>query len=276
MIFHFDRAQLQRMFQHMQLGRVAKALTALAQDAVAIATRPGDDTMFPPGASKLGGAPDLPSGLPWPDWNGIPLAFCAQIALTDVHHQAQAVGLPGSGLLSFFIDYQQRADGSDASMRDGWRVLFFPHDTALLRTALPAVLPAQGRFGAATMLFYAGLSLPANPTVRSSALQLTDDERRYYENWYSDQQTALPAPRHQLFGEATQLQDDIFLTCTQAAPGLRDPAHAAQDWQLLLQLDSDEACGMQWGSAGMLSFVIERSALAARQFDQAWAVLQSD
>ncbi len=47
-------------------------------------------------------------------------------------------------------------------------------------------------------------------------------------------------------------------------------------WQLLLQVDSDDQAGMRWGSSGRLYFWIEKSALAARRFDNIWMALQSD
>jgi len=47
---------------------------------------------------------------------------------------------------------------------------------------------------------------------------------------------------------------------------------AAEDWRLLLQLDSE---GWMWGDCGKLYFWIPRAALAARQFDKTWIQLQS-
>src|SRR5262245_26635356 len=37
-----------------------------------------------PGASRFGGVPDLPPGTEWPDRDGVPMEFIAQIRLADL------------------------------------------------------------------------------------------------------------------------------------------------------------------------------------------------
>ena len=61
--------------------------------------------------------------------------------------------------------------------------------------------------------------------------------------------------------------------------GILDPRAAAldagaDDWMLLLQLDSEEAEGMMWGDVGMLYFWIRRTDLTDRRFDRCWVLLQ--
>jgi uncharacterized protein YwqG len=48
----------------------------------------------------------------------------------------------------------------------------------------------------------------------------------------------------------------------------------AQDWILLLQVDSDDDAQMMWGDAGMLYFWIRRQDLAQAAFGKAWCILQ--
>jgi Domain of unknown function (DUF1963) len=50
---------------------------------------------------------------------------------------------------------------------------------------------------------------------------------------------------------------------------------AARDsWQLLLQVDSDDAAGMMWVDSGMLYYWIRKDDLAARRFERVWCVMQ--
>ena len=64
------------------------------------------------------------------------------------------------------------------------------------------------------------------------------------------------------------------------ATGYQDPRRAslelgASDWQLLLQIDSDEErLGWMWGDVGRVYFWIRRQDLASADFEGAWAVLQ--
>ncbi len=74
------------------------------------------------------------------------------------------------------------------------------------------------------------------------------------------------------------------LECQLASNGVTDiddPRAAAlskgaMDWQLLLQVDTDDTIGMRWGNTGMLYYWISLADLQARRFDSTWLVLQSE
>jgi len=46
----------------------------------------------------------------------------------------------------------------------------------------------------------------------------------------------------------------------------------AGDWELLFQVDSEEATEMIWGDVGRLYFLIRKQDLAARAFEKTWMV----
>jgi len=48
----------------------------------------------------------------------------------------------------------------------------------------------------------------------------------------------------------------------------------AEDWRLILQVDSDEDSGMMWGDVGMIYYWMRVQDLAARNFDRSWMILQ--
>ena len=59
----------------------------------------------------------------------------------------------------------------------------------------------------------------------------------------------------------------------------RDPRRkalepGADDWGLLLQLDSDETAGFMWGDVGMLYYWIRKQDLAKNRFDRVWMAQQ--
>ncbi len=61
--------------------------------------------------------------------------------------------------------------------------------------------------------------------------------------------------------------------------GYQDPRRkqledGADDWVLLLQLDSDDTGGFMWGDLGMLYYWIRSGDLAERRFDRVWMTLQ--
>lgn len=90
------------------LGRIAPALMSSAKVAVQLITMPGEDSEMALGISRLGGLPDMPAEVIWPQWNGKPLSFIAQINLNEFQHFSSLNALPKQGLLSFFTMLSKR------------------------------------------------------------------------------------------------------------------------------------------------------------------------
>jgi len=266
------------------LARIRKDIERLAQDAVRLTSHAVDEARLPAGASKLGGTPDLPPGAAWPYWKNLPMSFVAQVRLSDVRPFDTAHRLPAAGLLLFFYDSQQQTYGADPEDGGGWNVRFIV-ERQLQRTAPPADLPVAGRFSPCALTFAREVTLPQRPEAILPQLDWTSEEQRLYDKFLA----TLPgpadrfAPHHQLLGHPDTLQDDMHLQCALATHGIRsldDPraaelAKTAPDWQLLLQVDSDEHAGMRWGSSGMLYYWIEQAALRRADAGNVWLVLQS-
>jgi len=58
-----------------------------------------------------------------------------------------------------------------------------------------------------------------------------------------------------------------YCACQALAPG-------ADQWRMLLQIDSDENAMFEWGDCGQLFFWITEDALNRRAFDEVWMILQ--
>jgi hypothetical protein len=227
------------------------------------------------------------------------MSFIAQIRLEDLVNLAPAQELPKKGLLSFFYDSAQETYGADPADRGGWKVFFFPpaptagggwrlwgnRQAELAPAQTPAVLPPGARFKPCSLSFTLEWSLPPAPAQVIPGLSWSAGQVQRYENFC----TGLPntedrrLPHHRMFGWPNQIQDDMQLQCALYAnniPSVDDPraavaARQKDNWQLLLQLDSDDQAGMRWASYGMLYYWIERAALQLGQYDKTWLVLQS-
>jgi len=93
---------------------------------------------------------------------------------------------------------------------------------------------------------------------------------------------------NKLLGYANNIQGEMELECQLVTNGLycgdpsgfNDPRakeleKEANDWILLLQIDSDnDKTGMMWGDAGRLYFWIKKEDLKNKNFDNAWMVSQ--
>lgn len=94
-------------------------------------------------------------------------------------------------------------------------------------------------------------------------------------------------PYHRLLGWPQLIQNDWRLECQLASHGIYvgDPsgyqsaegqrlAAGAGDWQLLLQIDTDDDLDIMWGDCGRIYFCITKQALETRDFDSVWLTLQ--
>ena len=268
------------------LARIATQLSALAQPSIHLTAVPTGDDALAAGASKLGGAPDLPVGTAWPYFKGAPLAFLAQIRLEDAHAYDTAHALPATGLLSFFYDARQQTYGDNPADKGSWQVVYSDGDTSQFqRTVAPPGMPAAGHITSCAITYAAAVTLPQQPELETPNWSWQGDEQTRYETFLATFPTKAEHDglHSRLLGYPDTIQDDMRSECQLGANGLTgaDPraaevAKGANVWRLLFQLDSEPGAGMRWGDAGMLYFWIERDALAAKRFDTVWMVLQSD
>lgn len=92
----------------------------------------------PLGATRLGGAPDLPAGQDWPKGGAGLLSFLGQLDLADIRARTGSTELPPEGLLSIFVE-----DAGCASDPVAIQAVLTPPGVALARLARPM----EGDFG---------------------------------------------------------------------------------------------------------------------------------
>ena len=282
-----DKADVEVAFAAAGLPRLLKDIDYLAQPSIRLYATRVDESTLGIGVSKVGGSPDLPSGIAWPAWKGLPQSFIAQIRLEDVHQYDVHKVLPDHGMLWFFYDAQQETYGADPADRGGWQVIF-SNDTPLQlqRTPTPAALPADSQFQACSLRFASEITLSQQPQLEVPNADWTEEEQKKYEQLLSTfpNPADRALPHNRLLGNPDIIQEDMRLECQLAThgvtdindPGVAELSQGAQNWQLLFQMDSDENAGMRWASNGMLYYWIQRADLSAQHFDTTWLVLQSE
>jgi uncharacterized protein YwqG len=281
----FDMNALHARLVAGGLDAQANALLALIEPSVRLTAAPASEADLPPGASKLGGCPDVPPDFHWPEYQGLPQSFLAQLDLGGLKGLAGAEVLPPAGLLSFFYDAEQRPWGFDPAERDAWRVLYTPAGTPLTRAPFPEQLPEASRFRSCRLDAAADFTFAPWESSDVTALGLTLEQGGAYA--HALDLTDVPAGTHRLLGHPDPVQGDMQLEAQLASHGINCGTGAAEDdeqvdalrpgataWRLLLQLDSDEHAGMSWGDSGRIYFWMRREDLLGRRFDRAWFVLQ--
>ena len=281
-----ERTEIEQAFIKAGLGQRVHEIDALVRNSVRLLTTPVDENSLKPGTSKIGGHPDLPAGANWPELNGQPQSFLAQIRLDDVQNLETGGLLPRQGMLWFFYDASQQTFGEQPGDRKGWMILFRDNPASLQRAAAPAGLPAASLFQSCALTFRSELTLALQPELDLPDAHWSDAEQQAYEQVLealrNPQDRALP--HHRLLGYPDTIQDDMRPQCQLVSNGITDSADPratalqkdALDWLLLLQIDTDAGAKMRWANNGMVYYWIRQADLRARRFDQSWLVLQSE
>lgn len=243
------------------------------------------------GVSRFGGEPDFPVDGEWPSNRGRPLDFLLQVNLSEVSPFDGSALLPSSGLLSFFYDLQEQPWGFDPNDLGGFRVVFSPPTTRLAPREVPN---AEYRWPEMGISFCQTSTLPH---VGSRAMERFESEANLSEQqWeryldfveeYEAQFYPQGSGRHRLLGHSANVQGDMQLEAQLVTNGLycgdqtgyEDPRargleDGADEWMLLLQLDSDDGADFMWGDGGMLYFWIRSGDLRQHRFDKVWMTLQ--
>lgn len=295
--------EIRRDVEEAGLGEFWPGLEALLLPTVLLRPSPAEDELIPAGASKLGGAPDLPPGTPWPIGpDGQPCMFLAQVNLAESAPFDAEGALPRYGLLSFFAASGGQA-GIAESQPGGDPVLYFDADPAgFARASSPDGLEDWDRLAPQRFAFEASWTLPG---VWSHRLPFYEPGKPYNDpvwvernSCYGDLSLFEPKEQgawseFQLLGYPDTFQGDEEQRLEMAARGILPPypgppdyqelftrgfelVHddALRDWRLLFQVPEDSHSGLVIGDAGLLFYFIRRVDLAARNFGQARCVMQ--
>lgn len=269
-----SRDELIQLIQNNGLARCTEAVLSHLQDSIRLNTALQEEALAP-GVSKLGGQPDLPPGTAWPLHQGRPMAFIAQVRLADIAPFDTQDLFPDSGLLSFFF-YADDSLGDEYGVPSRTRVLFITDEIDTVQpVAFPEALAEEYRYSPCAIIVSQEITLP-QPSWNSEELgdlQLTEEEQERYCSLLNQASALQRNPEqeevggaHRMLGYPDYIQIDIFYDCPEPA--------GPEEWQLLLQVETDDQARMLWGDLGKLFFCIRRTDLARRDFSKVWSVLQ--
>lgn len=246
------------------------------QPSVRLKTIPIKEDSIALGESKIGGLPDLPEDLNWPEWKGISLPFIAQVRLTDIVNYDVNMLLPRTGILYFFFDIDLYFSFPESSF---WQVLYFDRNLAQLhrRSAPhPALVPQEEIvMPSCAVDFSLEITIPPFNSRYTKYIPLeTDyfDLIKEVEHLYD--KSHRPAI-HRMLGHPDAIQNDMQVECQQRwnqklnkILSKRAFEEEAKRWLLLLQISWDEHIERDWADSGKLYYWIRPEDLEARRFDQ--------
>ncbi|MDC0719289.1 DUF1963 domain-containing protein [Nannocystis bainbridge] len=259
-----------------------------------------DDATCPTGQTRLGGDPDLPPEMPWPEVDGVPLTFVAQFDLAGLARRDAASELPASGLLSFFY----APSPPDGVRGHPVRVLHLTDLDTLVHRPAPAAVERLAAYDIDTAdeLQYPGVDSHFFYEALLPEARILEGHRQRQQGEggelvpfnplacfiaESEQLDAFERPTHRLLGHPSAIQGDPYLdveidTRPQGWDGWEDGSHEALQvrrrslrWRLLLQIDAQEHGGPLLNQdGGFFYFWLPADALAAHDWSQARGSLQ--
>ena len=214
----------------------------------------------------------------------------ALIDLAEMADLGSSALLPRTGLLNFFYDSDgQQAWGFSPDHVDGWRVIYVPADLAEAATEPTSATT----FAPHGLTAVSTLTIPGWEEPVLADLSSVDCDRLGELNDAWREVIGLSGewpegdPHHQIGGWPDLVQGPLWLQAQLASNGIdvggphgyEDPRAAAlsdgaRDWELLLQLDTDDDLGWMWGDVGRLYYTIKTDALVRGDFSRCWMHLQ--
>lgn len=181
------------------------------------------------------------------------MVLLAQVDLAEAATYADCGELLPRGLLSLFVEPE--ALGEQGS----WQLMFTESGGELTRLPAPAGVAGQDRLAAVPLTFEREMSWPPPYSAVLGELGLPSSQIAAYERAIDAEGDR---PIHRMLGHPALIQPP-------------DPRDADPELCLLMQIDSDDAAGWQWGDVGCIYVWIRRADLAAHRFDRALLNVQS-
>lgn len=268
--------------EHLPVG-AAEDFLAMLRPALRL-VHAGDDE---PAVAQLGGLPTLPMNS-WPVWEGHgPLGHVLSFDCAPVAAMLPELRLPTDGRLAFFYFDDRYDDGEstvgswDPASRPGFRVLHLHPELstrANITDAATPVPPGLAPFPVIALAAVRTVTWPSHETPMAKAV--------WSRHGLTGPRPGVPAPSvdalyadlwklpgggyntHQIGGHPCPQQNPVEMEAEQLRRGLvgepfdwNDPSvqSAASDWQLLLQVASDDDADMMWGDVGQLYYLVQQA-----------------
>ncbi len=217
----------------------------------------------------------------------VPLLFLGQLFLSEIHYSAPLPDWPAEGSLAFF--FEPSTPGYDPLSRGHCQVFYFSKDADLVPLPHPEGLSSKARFPHRRLSFRPEWTLPTRIDLGGDHLSVWRNEA-YASLCKTLMSTANERePVHRCGGNPQQIQQDMRLECQLVSNGLycgdqtgyQDPRRptlekGAEDWRLLIQIDSDEKrLGWMWDDVGRIYIWARWQDIKAKDFERSWGILQS-
>nr|WP_193859017.1 YwqG family protein [cf. Phormidesmis sp. LEGE 11477] len=214
-----------------------------------------------------------------------PLTYLGQIHLRELSSIATTCGLPSDGVLLFFYDLINYPGGYEVSSKGAWRCVYLDATEEL------AVKPISKNEYKGELFPHCSLSFEEEWMISLPGPELKDvsEDIQYWQRLIEvlKEEFGIRLPtvacsiEHRLLGYDGPMQEPMERLCQLRFNGISGYAKQSpsiekgvEDWQLLLQIDSDDKVGWEFGDTGRLYFWIRQQDLAKHDFSKIWCEMQ--
>jgi len=280
-----ELTELEEKFKEHNLSKLFGYLKKYAKNSIKVELNATTEDEIEIGKSKIGGKPDLPKNTQWfhNKTTNKPMSFIAQINFADVKPFDIDNKLPEKGILYLFYDLEEMPWGYDPKDTVGKEVFYFDGDIAdLERRETPDNIEDENVFMPASLMFKNEMEIP-DAWSSLSKFELSEEEHdRYWEikEEFDDVQ-------NKILGHSNVIQNGMELECELVTNGLycgnssgyenpkrKELEKNIDNWNLLLQIDTNEDIDMMWGDDGRIYLWITDENLKNKKFENSWLILQ--
>lgn len=278
--------------------KTKEILHSILKNAIEFTMTESDEALAP-GASVIGGKPNMPEGFRWPFFEGSdydgnvanhPLSFLAQFNLEEIAEYDTENRLPHTGFLSFFYDLRSMCWGFDP--KDIGCAKVYYHDVPpdkLIPVEYPQELEPEYQVPQMTLSFHTVPNVPGfeefDELYPNNDLDF-DDYDEIIEDEFEVDTERDAEETFKLLGYADLIQNSMLSECEMVTSGIytghqvdltdeqsASIAQKSRDWVLLCQFGtiSDE---LMFGDCGCIYFYIRKQDLADKNFDNSHLILQ--
>jgi uncharacterized protein YwqG len=278
------KQEIQLLFVNNELSHKWETFVPLLKNSISVDVVSVNEKDLSLGQSKIGGYPDLPKTLKWPQWNNEYLSFLAQLNMSEIKHFDTDNILPARGFLYFFYCKDCDIWGLEVKDKGNWRVLYHEETLNLRRIPYPGDEAEFSSFSPCALRFEEKLNLPPISSIFLENVFSPIEIMRY--NQLIKDVSNMMLDETKILGYPDAIQSEMEQSCEllyyelneesidKNDPGIQQIFKDAVRWKLLMQFTSNDMVDMMWGDEGKLYFFIRDNDLKNKNFLHVWMKLQ--
>lgn len=266
-------------------------LINLIKPAIGIVTKKLQQDNLKVGSSKIGGLPDMPKDMKWPEINNVPLIFCAQYNLSEFKKYDSKNVLPKKGIFYLFIGLDEDSNEFYFSEKK-CKVIFVENIENLEKKECPTSLNVNQKIEPAKIEYFDYLTLPDDENYKLFYFDEKYDDFYFY--CYQDTDAFINEElynqydsMHQIIGEDRSIQSSVVYDFARVETNIKIDKEYTENWNeileksksytILLQLDCmDSRTNLdKFGGTGVFYIGIKTEALEKRDFEHLFVSFQT-